>query len=212
MLRIDRLRVEINTVKGMYGIDESFKDGLNFVESLENTCGKSSILAAIYYCLGFEQILGGAGGIGSKVLTSAFKTAIEENGEPLTVTESGAYLEISNGKETRTVYRNIKSECRDNHLITVYYGDYDSICNHETSSEDYYVNTQNSATSEKGFHSFLEEFLHMELPLVRTSDGNERKLYLQVIFSAMFIEQKHGWSGILSGMPVFGIRDPRNEL
>lgn len=143
MLRIDRLRVEINTVKGMYGIDESFKDGLNFVESLENTCGKSSILAAIYYCLGFEQILGGAGGIGSKVLTSAFKTAIEENGEPLTVTESGAYLEISNGKETRTVYRNIKSECRDNHLITVYYGDYDSICNHETSSEDYYVNTQN---------------------------------------------------------------------
>lgn len=212
MLRIDRLRVEINTVKGMYGIDESFKDGLNFVESLENTCGKSSILAAIYYCLGFEQILGGAGGIGSKVLTSAFKTAIEENGEPLTVTESGAYLEISNGKETRTVYRNIKSECRDNHLITVYYGDYDSICNHETSSEDYYVNTQNSATSEKGFHSFLEEFLHMELPLVRTSDGNERKLYLQVIFSAMFIEQKHGWSGILSGMPVFGIRESKKRI
>ena len=30
MLRINRLRVEINTVKGVYGIDESFKDGLNF--------------------------------------------------------------------------------------------------------------------------------------------------------------------------------------
>ena len=61
MLRINRLRVEINTVKGVYGIDESFKDGLTFIASLENTCGKSSILAAIYYCLGFEQILGGAG-------------------------------------------------------------------------------------------------------------------------------------------------------
>ena len=105
MLRINRLRVEINTVKGVYGIDKAFEDGLNFIASLENTCGKSSILAAIYYCLGFEQILGGAGGIGSKVLTSAFKTAIEDKGEPLTVTESGAYLEISNGIEIRTIYR-----------------------------------------------------------------------------------------------------------
>ena len=84
MLKINRLRVEINTMRGLYGIDESFGDGLNFIASRENTCGKSSILDAIYYCLGFEQILGGAGGIGSKVLTSAFKTSIEDNGEPQT--------------------------------------------------------------------------------------------------------------------------------
>ena len=211
MLRISRLRVEINTIKGTYGIDESFKDGLNFIASFENTCGKSSILAAIYYCLGFEQILGGAGRIGSKVLTSAFKTAIEDNGESLTVTESGAYLEINNGNETRTIYRNIKSESKDNHLVTVYYGNYNSISNNKILSEDYYVNIQNSATSEKGFHTFLEEFLHMELPLVRTSDGNERKLYLQMIFASMFIEQKHGWSDILSGMPVFGIRESKKR-
>lgn len=212
MLRISRLRVEINTIKGTYGIDESFKDGLNFIASCENTCGKSSILAAIYYCLGFEQILGGAGRIGSKVLTSAFKTAIEDNGESLTVTESGAYLEINNGNENRTIYRNIKSESKDNHLVTVYYGNYDSISNNKILSEDYYVNIQNSATSEKGFHTFLEEFLHMELPLVRTSDGNERKLYLQMIFASMFIEQKHGWSDILSGMPVFGIRESKKRI
>lgn len=212
MLRIIRLRVEINTIKGTYGIDESFKDGLNFIASFENTCGKSSILAAIYYCLGFEQILGGAGRIGSKVLTSAFKTAIEDNGESLTVTESGAYLEINNGNETRTIYRNIKSESKDNHLVTVYYGNYDSISNNKILSEDYYVNIQNSATSEKGFHTFLEKFLHMELPLVRTSDGNERKLYLQMIFASMFIEQKHGWSDILSGMPVFGIRESKKRI
>ena len=212
MLRINRLRIEINTVKGMYGIDEPFKDGLNFIASLENTCGKSSILAAIYYCLGFEQILGGTGGIGSKVLTSAFKTAIEDNGESLTVTESGAYLEISNGNETRTIYRNIKSENKDNRLVTVYYGSYDSISNSKVLSEDYYVNIQNSATSEKGFHTFLEAFLHMELPMVRASDGNERKLYLQMIFASMFIEQKHGWSDILSGMPVFGIRESKKRV
>ena len=212
MLRINRLRIEINTSNGVYGIDESFHNGLNFISSLENTCGKSSILAAIYYCLGFEQIIGGAGGIGSKVLTSVFKSNIEDAGQSYMVTESGAYLEISNGNETRTVYRNIKSESKDNHLITVYYGAYDLIGDHNTLSEDYYVNLPNSATSEKGFHTFLEEFLHMELPLVRTSDGNERKLYLQVIFAAMFIEQKHGWSDILSGMPIFGIRESKKRI
>ena len=52
MLIINRLRIEINTANGVYGIDESFQNGLNFVASLENTCGKSSIIAAIYYCLG----------------------------------------------------------------------------------------------------------------------------------------------------------------
>lgn len=137
MLRINRLRVEINTENGVYGIDESFQSGLDFITSLENTCGKSSILAAIYYCLGFEQILGGVGGIGSKVLTSAFKTAIEDNGKPWTVTESGAYLEISNGNETRTIYRSIKSESKDDRLMTVYYGDFNSISDHRTISEDF---------------------------------------------------------------------------
>ena len=212
MLRINRLRVEINTANGMYGIDESFKKGLNFVASKENTCGKSSILAAIYYCLGLEQILGGVAGIGGKVLTSAFKNAIDDNGQSWNVTESGAYLEISNGSEEITIYRNIKAENKDNRLITVYFSKYDLIGNPNIISEDFYVNIQYSATSQRGFHAFLEEFLHLNLPLVRTSDGSERKLYLQIIFSAMFIEQKHGWSDILSGMPVFGIRESKKRV
>ena len=75
-----------------------------------------------------------------------------------------------------------------------------------------YVNFIDSATNKKGFHTFLEEYLHMEIPLVRTSDGKERKLYLQMIFASMFIEQKHGWSDILSGMPVFGIRESKKRV
>ena len=62
------------------------------------------------YCLGFEQILGGVAGIGGKVLTSAFKNTIDDNGKSWNVTESGAYLEISNGSEEITVYRSIKAE------------------------------------------------------------------------------------------------------
>ncbi len=212
MLRINRLRVEINTANGIYGIDETFQSGLNFVASRENTCGKSSILAAIYYCLGLEQIIGGSGGIGSKVLTSVFKNAIDDEGQSWSVTESGAYLEINNGGETVTVYRNIKTENKDDRLITVYYGPFDEIGKPMTQASDFYVNIQHAATGEKGFHTFLEQFLHLKLPLVRTSDGNERKLYLQVIFSSMFIEQKHGWSDILSGMPVFGIRESKKRV
>ena len=212
MLKVNRLRVEIHTANGLYGIDKRFQDGLNFIDSHENTCGKSSIVAAIYYCLGFEQIIGGTGGVGSKVLTSVFKSIIEDNGKPWRVTESGAYLEICNGNEIRTLYRNIKSEYKDNHLVTVYFGDYDSIGDYKTISQDYYVNFIDSATNKKGFHTFLEEYLHMEIPLVRTSDGKERKLYLQMIFASMFIEQKHGWSDILSGMPVFGIRESKKRV
>ena len=212
MLRINRLRVEINTANGMYGIDESFKKGLNFVASKENTCGKSSILAAIYYCLGLEQILGGVAGIGGKVLTSAFKNAIDDNGKSWSVTESGAYLEISNGSEEITIYRNIKAENKDNRLITVYFSKYELIGNPKIQSEDFYVNIQPAATSQRGFHAFLDDFLHLNLPLVRTSDGSERKLYLQIVFSAMFIEQKHGWSDILSGMPIFGIKESKKRV
>jgi len=212
MLRVNRLRVEINTANGTYGIDETFRNGLNFVTSLENTCGKSSILATIYYCLGFEQILGGVGGIGSKVLTSVLKSTIDDNEKSWNVTESGAYLEISNGNKVVTVYRNIIAENKDNRLVTVYQGTYDEISEPKTQFSDYYVNITHSATREKGFHTFLEEFLHLGLPLVQTSDGNERKLYLQVIFSSMFIEQKHGWSDILSGMPLFGIRESKKRV
>jgi hypothetical protein len=120
------------------------------------------------------------------ILTSVFKATIEDDGKPWAVTESGAYLEISNGNETRTVYRNIKSENKDNRLITVYYSGFEVTGDPKTLSEDFYVNIQNAATREKGFHTFLEEFLHMELPLVRTTDGKE--LYINNIYKFMEIE------------------------
>lgn len=212
MLRINRLRVEINTLNGVYGIDVPFHAGLNFVSSPNNTSGKSSILAAIYYCLGFEQIIGGTNGTGIKALTSVYKSTIEDQGKPWSVTESGAYLEITNGFETVTIFRSAKRQNRDDRLISVYHGTYEAISDPKTQSEDMYVHAPNAATSAKGFHTFLEGFLHFELPVVRTTDDNERKLYLQVIFSSMFIEQKHGWADLFSGMPLFGIREPKQHV
>lgn len=212
MLKINRLRVEIKTAneesEGIYGFDEKFSSGLTFIASNSNTAGKSSVLEAIFYCLGFEEIIGGRN---QKVLTSVYKSIINDGDKDWNVLESGAYLEISNGNEIVTIYRSAKMEKRDPRLVTVYYGDYDSIGNQSKKPEDMYIHDGGAATNEKGFHSFLESFLHIQLPLVQTN-GNNQKLYLQVIFSGLFIEQKHGWGGIFSGMPYFGIKDAKKRV
>lgn len=212
MLRINRLRIEIKTASesngGVYGFDEKFSNGLTFIASRSNTTGKSSVIEAIFYCLGFEEIIGGRN---EKVLTSVYKSMIHDGNKDWIVLESGMYLEISNGNEIVTVYRSAKSETRDSRLVTVYYGDFDSIGNQSTLPEDMYLHDGGAATNEKGFHSFLESFLHIQLPLVQTN-GNDHKLYLQVIFSGLFIEQKHGWADIFSGMPYFGIKDAKKRV
>ena len=124
MLRIDRVRIEIQTEDGLYGVDEQFKSGLNLLVSEDNTCGKSSILEAIYYGLGFEEIIGGKG---EKVLTSVYKTYIEHDDKELAVLESKIYLQISNGREEATLYRTAKMQNRDNRLITVYHAKMDKL-------------------------------------------------------------------------------------
>ena len=209
MLRINRIKVKIFTDNGVYGFDTSFDSGLSFLASEENTCGKSSILAAVYYCLGLEEILGGKG---EKALTSAFKTTIEDGNKTWSVLQSCAYLEISNGAEVVTLFRTAKMLNRDSRMITVYYGDMDAVDNPKTSSIDTYVHFPNAAINEKGFHSFLEKFLYLELPQVTASDDSQRKIYLQLIFSCMFIEQKHGWSDLFSGMPILGIKESKKRV
>lgn len=208
MLKIDRVRIEIQTEDGLYGVDEEFEAGLNFLASEDNTCGKSSILEAIYYGLGFEEIIGGKG---EKVLTSVYKTYIESGDKKLAVLEAKIYLQISNGKETVTLYRTAKMKNRDTRLITIYYTELDMI-SEATLIEDTYVHMPNSAVNSQGFHRFLEKFLHLTLPKVPATDGVQRKLYLQLVFSCMFIEQKHGWGDLFSGMPILGIKDAKKRV
>ncbi|QNK58553.1 hypothetical protein [Paenibacillus sp. PAMC21692] len=209
MIRINRLRIEIKTKDKVFGFDERFESGLNLIASDDNTRGKSSIIAMIYYCLGFEEIIGGRG---EKVLTAAFKSVIEDGKNALAVLESGAYLEITNGIEVITIFRTAKMENRDSRLITVYYSNLENIYLPETQAEDMYVHLPNSANNKKGFHNYLETFLHIELPFVPATDDAVRKLYLQLIFSGMFIEQKHGWADILSGIPILGIKESKKRV
>lgn len=188
MLQVNRIKAISRTDSGNYGFDYSFHSGLNFVCSSINTRGKSSALLAIYYCLGFEEIVGGRG---KKTLTSVYKTVVEdEQGTDHKVLESELWLEITNGDETVAIKRTAEMEGRNENLITVYHSNMDNAHNSETFVEDMYVHAQNSTTSIRGFHAFLEKFIGLELPLVPTNDGNEYKLYLQLLFSSMFIEQK----------------------
>lgn len=209
MLKINRLKIKITATNKVYQFDECFSSGLNIIASDDNTRGKSSVLIAIYYCLGFEEIIGG---LNEKVLTSAYKNQIEDKDISWPVLESGAYLEISNGTDEITIYRSAKHETRNSKLVTVYFSKLDDIYNVDTTSEDYYVHMPYAATNNSGFHTFLEKFLQIELPLVPSSDGVDRKLYLQLVFAAMFIEQKNGWSGIYSGMPYLAIKDAKKRV
>ncbi|MGE6313696.1 hypothetical protein ACQKD6_25175 [Bacillus cereus] len=209
MLRIKRLKVEIVTEFDVIGFDDIFDDDMNIICSDDNTSGKSSIISSIYYALGLEEIIGGKG---YNVLTSAFKTKIHYDNKDLDVIESKIFLEVFNGNDEVTIFRAAKMENRESNLMTVYYSKMDKIYDKDTKKEDMYVHLQNSATNNKGFFTFLENFIGLNLPYVPTSDDKERKLYLQLIFSSMLIEQKRGWSDLFSGMPHFGIKEPKKRV
>lgn len=160
MLQVNRLKIIINTDNGEYGFDEEFSRGLNFIASPNNTCGKSSVIAGIYYCLGFEQIIGGEG---EKVLTDAYKSYIKDGQNVYAVLQSKVYMEIYNGVDCITIYRAAKMDNRQSKLVTVYFSDMDNINNKDTELEDMYVLSKNAAVHEKGFHAFLEKFLGLSL-------------------------------------------------
>ncbi len=209
MMKINRLLIKITATNKTYSFDREFKSGLNLIASDDNTKGKSSILVGIYYVLGLEEIIGGTN---EKVLTSVYKSKIQDENRSWNVISSSVYLEINNGNETVTIYRSAKDERRDSRLVTVFFSSINMINDESTGFEDYYVHMPNAATNEKGFHTFLEKFIGAELPMVPASDGKDRKLYLQLVFAALFIEQKKGWSSIYAGIPYLGIRDPKKRV
>lgn len=210
MLKINRIKAISRTDGGEYGFDYALSAGLNLISSAENTKGKSSAILAIYYCLGFEEIIGGKG---KKILTSVYKTVVEGKDKgTYNVLESEAWLEISNGSEVVTIKRTAEMINRNENLVTVYHSNMDSAHDPKTYVEDMFVHSAHSTTSSKGFHAFLEKFIGFDLPNVPSNDGSEYKLYMQLLFSGMFIEQKRGWADLFSAMPVLGIKDAKKRV
>lgn len=212
MLKINRLKIVITTAQKKFGFDENFNEGINIISSYENTKGKSSIIESIYYCLGIEELIGGKN---DKTLKSVFRNKIEFDNKEYIPLDCKFYLEIENVKGKRiTINRNTsKVSVQDSKLITVFDGNVDESISGKAKAEEYYTNLPGAATNNRGFHVFLEKFLEWKLPEIPTYDGVDRKLYMQVVFASMFIEQKRGWADILIGIPnVFKIIEPKKRV
>lgn len=209
MLKINRLKINVITEEGEYYFDETFDKKINFIASRDNTCGKSSCIEAIFYCLGLEELIGGKN---EKALKPVFRDKLEGENGSVKVLETKFYLEVENEKkEVMTFFRAANDNVFKSNLIRVYEG---SILNRKSVNYyDTYVHLDGSATREKGFHRCLEKFIGFSLPNVFTYDGVERKLYLQVLFAALFIEQKKGWGDIFSGLPTYlKVKEPKKRV
>ncbi|MCX5228989.1 hypothetical protein [Streptomyces sp. NBC_00233] len=207
MLRIEAVSINSVTTGGVVKFSTRFGQGLTVIRA-QNSSGKTLLLNSMMYALGLEGTLkpGKQG-----VLTTALTRSVRVNGTERPVNQSWIDLEVSNGTKFITVRRYpVPPEGIKADLITVWEGPLLSDPPVETPEPRYYyVGRGGTAQNEAGFHHFLAKFLEWELPSVPTYNGKEVPLYLQVLASLFFVEQKQGWSGIVPRMPTqYQIREP----
>lgn len=203
MLKINAIRLEINTAKGLYGLNIPFTNGLNIVRG-NNTTGKSTIFQSILYALGFEEILGGRN---EKTMQSVLKDEVLGDQVKHKVLQSFVLLEIQN-KETITIRRSVINEKRKSVLIDVFLGPMLTKPENVYELKQMFVHDRGAATdSEYGFHAYLEEFLGWDLPEVLNTSGDYTKLYMPLISPSFIIEQKSGWSDFFATIPFYGIKN-----
>jgi len=210
-VRIQQLKISLNTSDGEYGFECEFKSGLNIIRG-NNSSGKSTLVNALIYSLGMEEILGGKG---EKTLPYALKDYVEnDKKDKIRIASSYVYLQISNVKnDVVTLKRAINSSDRNTKLIEIIHGAYLANSDIAYKVSPKYLHDKGSAqNSESGFFSFLEGFVGFNLPSVPSSNGGEVKLYIQTIFSALLIEQKRGWTDYIANTPYFAIRDVRTKI
>lgn len=212
-MKINKIKLSIDTDSGDYGFNCTFTDGLNIIKG-KNSSGKSTLIQAIFYAFGMEELLGGEG---ASTMPYALRDHIvdshPEGSRKIPIIKSSVYVEISNGKRTITINRAIRSADHDSKLVKIIDGDYLSKPNNKYSVEYTYLHDKGSAQNKKtGFFRCLEDFLGFELPLVPDNKGGECKLYLQTIFAALFIEQKRGWTDYVANIPYYAIRNVKKRV
>jgi len=217
MLFINRLKVEIITSdqgsEGVkYGFDFPFFQGLNIIAG-QNSRGKTTINSSIYYALGMEELLGAQNEKAlDKSLKENFTTFNGEEHINHNILISKVFLEVTNLTETKTIERYIKSSDEDNKLCKVYNGGIDGINNAEVAK--LYIRGNNNNENANGFYNWLSDFIGVELPTVINTSKKDgySPLYMQTIFSSIFIEQTKGWSDFFATMPYFGIPKAKEKI
>jgi hypothetical protein len=169
-----------------FGADISFTDGLNIIFG-PNSVGKTSIVTGIVYGLGGEKSLGIF-----KSNQNPFKPEFYKSISGHLVKLSYLLLEISNGKETVTIFRYIKGP--DVNICAVKNGGIATF--YETPDSVRYIAAGEGVFSENGFQFFIFNFLGCPLVELPTYDQKYSKLYFENILPLFFVEQRAGWSQI----------------
>ncbi|EQB4815780.1 ATP-binding protein [Citrobacter cronae] len=206
---IRSVKFRATTNEGEYGFSFNFARTLTIIRA-KNSSGKSTLFNSLLYGLGMEELVGGKN---EKSLPYALKEYIEYNERRILITASEMMLEIeSRSGEIVTLRRAIRDAVRDPRLIEVFAGAHLTEKKAFGEARPTYVHDGGGAKRPEGFHLFLERFLDLSLPRVPTTNGGEAKLYLQVVFAALAVEQKRGWTDYIANIPFFGIRDARTRV
>lgn len=186
-LKINKLVYTVITNDNVkYGATIPFKNGLNIVFG-PNSVGKTSIVTGIIYGLGAEKVLGIF-----KTIQNPFKPEFYSKIDDKTVETSYLLLEISNGIETRTIFRYIKGN--DINIAAVKKCSADNFFTKEKATK--LIVSGEGVFSENGFQNFLFNFIGLNQVELPTYENKLSKLYFENILPLFFVEQRAGWSQI----------------
>lgn len=201
-MKFNRLLVEVETNAGPFVTDLRFSKGLNILRA-ENTSGKSTLINALAYGLGLEAVLGRRS---KRPFTPAMYHMVKHKEIEYPVLRSSVFVEIENHDGQTFTCRRDYHGGNDKQLVLVSEG---AIANRMDSEPvSYYVRLPGAAQAKHGFHRWLAEFVGWTLPQVMTFDGREVPLYIELVFTLLFVEQTNGWSAIQANLPTyFGIKN-----
>ena len=204
---IKAIKIDIQTASGPFGFFTTFNRNLNIIRG-RNSAGKSTIVHAIMYAIGMEELLGAQN---ENALTYALKDHLEHENIKHAIRSSKVTIEIENQGKTITTTRSVKEEGLSTKLIQIQ--ECSGLTEGQTAPTLYkFLHDGGSAKIEEGFYTYFEKFLGLTLPLVPKTNGKPEKLYLQYVFAAMMVEQKRGWTDYIANLPYFGIRDARIKI
>ena len=209
MLKIRKLKIEI-TILGAknFGCYYEFEaNKLNIVKGT-NHSGKTTLVSAIFYGMGMEELLGGQN---TKALDSILTSVVPFQKTEYNTNESAIYLEIENSNnKIITIKRYARHIDINPKIAYIYENELDKI--NEESRIITYLHDGGSAQNPLGFYKYLADYINYNLPLVPSYSGNEMKLYLQVVFNAYFVEQLQGWTDFFATIPNFGTKEPKKRI
>jgi len=228
MFKINNLKTIILTDKSEglsdhYGFQFQFNEGLNIIAG-PNSRGKTTINSCVFYALGMEELLGAHN---DKALDKALKEEFTikgdneaQQGVNYKVLSSKIILEIENEKkEVVCLERFVKTsdETKKTSNITIYNSTLEHLDGQGYEGikhQLYFVNQRGNNDDVNGFYNWLSNFMGLNLPQVSNASrvDNYSPLYLQTVFSALFIEQTKGWSDFFATMPFFGITKAKEKI